>query len=79
MSLNLKQLPRFCARWLYPGCEGVEAFNQDWRGQNDWLVPPVYLIPTQEESHSGGTSVEFYTNVTLLSMCTNVTAVTICH
>ena len=27
----------------------------------------THAITTQEESHSGGTSVEFYTNVTLLS------------
>ena len=28
---------------------------------------PLQYLSTQEESHSGGTSVEFYTNVTLLS------------
>ena len=44
-SLNSKQLPRFCAKWLCPGCEGVYAFTLDWRGENNWLVPPVYLIP----------------------------------
>lgn len=43
-SLNSKQLPRFCSKWLCPGCEGVDAFTLSWNGENNWLVPPVYLI-----------------------------------
>ena len=35
-SLNSNQLPRFCASWLCPGCEGVNAFTLDWRGENNW-------------------------------------------
>ncbi len=27
-----------------PGCEAVDAFSQDWSGENNWLVPPVFLI-----------------------------------
>ena len=27
-----------------PGCEHVNAFSLDWAGENNWLVPPVYLI-----------------------------------
>ena len=27
-----------------PGCEHVNAFSRDWAGENNWLVPPVYLI-----------------------------------
>ena len=29
----------------------------------------VHTHPTQEESYSGGTSVEFYTNVTAVTIC----------
>ena len=43
-SLRTKQLPRFCSRWLCPGCEGVDAFTLDWSGENNWLVPPVFLV-----------------------------------
>ena len=43
-SLNSRQLPRFCSKWLCPGCEGVDAFTLDWRGENNWLVPPVHLV-----------------------------------
>ena len=54
-SLNSKKLPRFCAKWLFPGCEGVNAFTQDWRGENNWLVPTVYLIPRvlRHMTHNG--------------------------
>ncbi|XP_028514422.1 uncharacterized protein LOC114574912 [Exaiptasia diaphana] len=30
--------------WLCPGSEGVDSFTLDWRGENNWLVPPVHLI-----------------------------------
>lgn len=43
-SLNSKQLDRFCSKWLCPGCESVDAFTLSWSGENNWLVPPVYLI-----------------------------------
>ena len=43
-SLNSNELSRFCSRWLCPGCEGVDAFTLDWTGENNWLVPPVYLV-----------------------------------
>ena len=26
------------------GCEHANAFSRDWAGENNWLVPPVYLI-----------------------------------
>ena len=54
-SLNSKQLPHFCAKWLCPVCEGVDAFTQDWRGENNSLVPPVYLIPRvlRHMTHNG--------------------------
>lgn len=28
-----------------PGCEQVDAFSVSWAGENNWLVPPIYLIP----------------------------------
>lgn len=45
VSLNSRQLPRFCSKWRCPGCEGVDAFTLNWSGENNWLVPPVYLVP----------------------------------
>ena len=28
-----------------PDSEGVDAFCFDWAGENNWLVPPVSLVP----------------------------------
>ena len=39
------KLTRFCSRYWNPGCEGVDAFCYDWVGENNWLVPPVSLVP----------------------------------
>ena len=39
------QLPRFNSRFWNPGSEGVDAFTCDWRGENNWWCPPVYLVP----------------------------------
>lgn len=44
-SHNSFQLPRFCSRWWCPGTETVDAFTVSWGGENNWLVPPVFLIP----------------------------------
>lgn len=44
-SYNSKQLVRFCSRWPCPGCEVVDSFTVDWKNDNNWMVPPVYLIP----------------------------------
>ena len=35
---------RFYSKFWCPGAEGVDAFSVDWAGENNWLVPPVYLI-----------------------------------
>ena len=40
------KLPRFYSRFWNPGTEGVDAFSQDWSGENCLLVPPVVLIPS---------------------------------
>ena len=34
---------RFNSRFWNPGCEGVDAFTQNWQGENNWLVP----LPSQ--------------------------------
>ena len=39
------QVPRFNSRWWCPGTEVVDAFTVSWEGENNWLVPPVYLVP----------------------------------
>ena len=39
------QLPRFNSRFWRPGTEAVDAFSVSWVGENNWLVPPIFLIP----------------------------------
>ena len=39
------QLPRFNSRFWNPGSEGVDAFTCDWRDENNWMCPPICLIP----------------------------------
>ena len=38
------KLPRFFSRYWNPGAEAIDAFAQDWSGENALLVPPVTLI-----------------------------------
>ena len=40
------KLPRFFSRFWNPGTSGVDAFAQNWSGENCLLVPPVVLIPS---------------------------------
>ena len=35
---------RFNSLFWNPTCEAVNAFTQDWSQENNWLVPPIYLI-----------------------------------
>merc|ERR1712055_845239 len=35
----------FNSRYWTPGTDGVDAFAFDWSRHNNWLVPPIYLIP----------------------------------
>ena len=35
---------RFYSKFWCPGAEGVDAFSVDWAGENNWLVPLIYLI-----------------------------------
>ena len=39
------QLPRFNSRFWCPGTEAVDAFSVSWVGENNLLVPPIFLIP----------------------------------
>ena len=39
------QLPRFNSRFWCPCTEAVDAFSFSWAGENNWLVPPIFLIP----------------------------------
>ena len=39
-----RKISRYNSRFWNPGCEAVDAFSQNWSGENNWLVPPVYLI-----------------------------------
>lgn len=43
-SQNSKLL-QFNSRFWCPGTSGVDAFAFDWSQVNNWLVPPVHLIP----------------------------------
>ena len=43
-SLNTAKCPRFYSKFWFPGSEGVDAFSTSWAAENNWLVPPVYLI-----------------------------------
>ena len=55
------QLPRFNSRFWNPGTEAVDAFTADWHDDNNWLRPPVYLIPRSlrhaQNCHARGTLV----------------------
>jgi len=39
------QINRFNTRFWAPGSEAVDAFTCDWDEEDNWLFPPVYLIP----------------------------------
>ena len=40
-----KKLRHFNSRYYVPGTSGVNAFTMNWAGENNWLCPPVPLIP----------------------------------
>ena len=40
------KLPRVFSRFWNPDTSGVDAFSQNWSGENCLLVPPVTLIPS---------------------------------
>ena len=43
-SAENKKLERFNSLFWNPGTERVNAFSTSWEYENNWLVPPIYLI-----------------------------------
>ena len=39
-----KKTDRFNSRFWNPGSEAVDAFSQNWKTDNNWLVPPISLV-----------------------------------
>ena len=44
-SCKNTKTPRFNSKYWTPQCEAVDAFTQDWENEENWLVPPVSLVP----------------------------------
>ena len=44
-DLRNAQTSLFNSRWRCPGTEAVDCFTEDWKGDNNWAVPPFALIP----------------------------------
>ena len=44
-SFENRKICRFNSKFWTPGSLGVDAFTFNWKGENNWLVPPIYLIP----------------------------------
>ena len=44
-NFNNRKVTRFYFRYWNLEAEGVDAFCHDWGGENNWLVPPVFLVP----------------------------------
>ena len=42
--LNAK-LPRFSSRFWNPGSVGIDSFVMNWAGENNYVCPPICLIP----------------------------------
>jgi hypothetical protein len=43
-SAKNNKLPRFNSLYWNPGTEAVDSFTQNWAMENNWLVPPIYLV-----------------------------------
>ena len=61
---NNKKVTRFNSKFYCPNTENVNAFSVSWMGENNFLVPPVNLIPKVlkhiRESKAEGTLVVPY-------------------
>ena len=44
-SSHNTQVAWFNSRLWDFGSEAVDAFAVDWKGENNWLCPPVYFVP----------------------------------
>ena len=40
-----RKIVRYFYRFWNPETSGIDAFLRSWKVENNWLVPPVYLIP----------------------------------
>jgi len=38
------KITRFNSRFCNPNSEAVDAFSQNWKSENNWLIPPISLI-----------------------------------
>ena len=43
-NMNNTKLLRLNSLYWNPGSIGVDAFTSDWSGENNRLVPPVYMV-----------------------------------
>ena len=39
------QLVRFNSRFYSPGSEAIDTFTANWHGENNWICPPINLVP----------------------------------
>ena len=39
------KIDKFNSKYWCPGSSHVDAFSVDWVGENNWLVPPIALVP----------------------------------
>ena len=40
-SFYNNKITRFNSKYWNPGCETIDAFTVDWKGENNWVVPPI--------------------------------------
>ncbi|VDI69108.1 Hypothetical predicted protein [Mytilus galloprovincialis] len=38
------KLKRFNSKFWNPGSEAIDAFTQNWKNENNWIVPPIDLV-----------------------------------
>ena len=43
-SVVNKKISRFNSLFWNPSFEAVDAFTQNWSGENNFLVPPIYSV-----------------------------------
>lgn len=43
-DIHNSKLCRYNSRFWSPNTEHVDAFSQNWSGEKNWLVPPIYLV-----------------------------------
>ena len=64
-------------RFWNPETSGIDAFMQSWKVENNWLVPPVYLIPIAlaymyDQGAKGTLVVPLWKSAVFWPMLTNV-------